>query len=162
VKLVFLDIDGVVNPGTLVWDGHQTTEEYRSGTHDYRALADLDETAVKRVNRLCRETGAVVVISSTWRILHRLSDIRGWLLKKGLTVPIIGTTPKTGGPRGRQIQEWLDTTRDMGRDTVESFVILDDDSDMEHLSHRLVQTTFEHGLQDEHVERARVLLETAV
>lgn len=35
---------------------------------------------------------------------------------------------------------------------------IDDDSDMEHLKRRLVQTSFYHGLQDEHVDQAIALL----
>jgi hypothetical protein len=41
---------------------------------------------------------------------------------------------------------------------VESFVILDDDADMEHLLPRLVQTSMDDGLQDRHVEKAVEIL----
>jgi hypothetical protein len=56
--------------------------------------------------------------------------------------------------RGEEIQQW------MGANGVkpEDIAILDDDSDMGDLTPRLVQTTFQYGLLDEHVEWAIRLL----
>lgn len=41
---------------------------------------------------------------------------------------------------------------------VTSFVILDDDSDMDHLRHRLVRTTMVKGLTPEHADLAIAIL----
>jgi hypothetical protein len=62
--------------------------------------------------------------------------------------------------RGQEIQAWLDGAPRYGIE-VESFVILDDDSDMVHLADRLVKTSFETGLLDEHVDRAIAMLVAA-
>lgn len=113
----------------------------------------FDEKAVARLQRLVEATDAKIVISSTWRLLHSLSDIRGLLDKHGFKGNVIDKTPRIpDGVRGGEIQSWLE-----GKN-VDSFVILDDDDDMEPLMDKLVQTDFESGLQDEHVERAVEML----
>jgi hypothetical protein len=58
---------------------------------------------------------------------------------------VTGTTPYSspkGNQRGYQIQEHLTSHPE-----ITDFVIIDDDSDMVHLSHRLVHTTWMHGFQ---------------
>jgi hypothetical protein len=55
-----------------------------------------------------------------------------------------------GNPRGGEIKRWLA----MARDDVEQFVILDDSSDMDGVAGRLVQTDYDYGLVDDHVELA--------
>ena len=64
----------------------------------------------------------------------------------------------TGRPEmdRERTQAWLD--RHIWRVPLEACVILDDDSDMAHLSARLVKTTMETGLTQAHVDRAVVLL----
>ncbi len=52
------------------------------------------------------------------------------------------------GVRGHEIDSWLRTTSLF----IESFVIIDDDSDMANHLGRLVRTTFEDGLNTQHVE----------
>ncbi len=152
MKIIFLDVDGVCNSGDFLW------------TDEHHALDQSDEqnwfdpAAVARLNRIIEVTGAVCVLSSTWRILHRLPEVRGFLSKAGFTGDLVDYTPGGGGPRGPQIRAWLDETKELGRWEVKSFVILDDDSDMGDLMPRLVQTSFQHGLQDEHVEAAIAML----
>jgi hypothetical protein len=58
--------------------------------------------------------------------------------------------------RGHEIQAWLDARA--RRQTIESFVILDDSADMAHLLPRLVRTPFATGLGDEHVDQAVAML----
>jgi L-alanine-DL-glutamate epimerase-like enolase superfamily enzyme len=64
-----------------------------------------------------------------------------------------GVTPGGGGVRGPQIQRWIDANAFQGQ-----FVILDDDSDMEHLIHKLVKTNFEEGLLAHHAKAAIEML----
>lgn len=77
-----------------------------------------------------------------------------------MTGNVLDTIPdllQSSGPatvtRGREIQAWL-----AAQCEIESFVILDDSDDMEHLSGRLVQTTFDDGLSAEHAAAAIRLL----
>ena len=63
-------------------------------------------------------------------------------------------TPLTNGmSRGREIQLWLQQHPE-----VDSFVILDDDADMDNLIDRLVQTEIETGLTEQDADRAIELL----
>jgi hypothetical protein len=82
----------------------------------------------------------------------------------GATGEVIGITPIletawkpdnklwVGIPRGREIAAWL------AANTVESFVIIDDDKDMEHLLPHLLHTPFEIGLTEADADRAIQML----
>jgi hypothetical protein len=148
MKIIFLDIDGVLN--SRKWaEAH--IEQHPS---DHRFMREkLDKDAVARVQKIIDATGAKVVISSTWRILNSLESIKKILSDHGLRGDVIGVTPQQCLNRGSEIQEWLTEHA-----PIDSFVILDDDDDMAHLMDRLVDTSFETGLQDEHVEQAIQLL----
>jgi hypothetical protein len=162
MKVIFLDIDGVLNSQVWMMTQPPTTNFLRA----------VDPSAVKLLYDLISRSGAVIVVSSTWRILNSLSNIRSILIEAGYPspCPIIGKTPRLAGTvtrpfdghkigdrlvRGHEIQNWLEK---QPAGSVESFVILDDDSDMAHLMPKLVNTSFETGLQPEHVERALIML----
>jgi len=155
MKILFLDIDGVLN-------SHAFWKRLRA---EKKLIQDhkLDPLAIERLNRLTDETGAKLVVSSTWRLPYVWNKQLGMLVTRlqqaGITGEIIGMTPdhqKAYG-RGGEIQAWMLQARQDGID-IESFVILDDDSDMDHLIGYLVQTRFEDGLQDIHVEAAIKIL----
>lgn len=150
VKVVFLDFDGVLNSESFVRD-------YYRKSFLQREPAEIDPVAVARLNRILEATGAVVCISSSWRLLHKTEELVDFLKGTGFTGKVIGITPRLDAPRGMEIQEWMDTAP--GYREIESFVILDDDADMAHLGHRLVQTDFAGGLEDHHIERAIRMLE---
>jgi hypothetical protein len=153
MKIIFLDIDGVlVNRWSL---------SNHSGI-----FAKAHPDCVAALNRITDETGARVVVSSTWRKCG-ISKMRGFLNEWGVTGKAIGCTPDlskqacgflVGAQRGDEIQCWLDE-RELHKGDVESFVILDDDSDMKHLTPHLVRTTFEYGLTMKDAERAIELLQ---
>lgn len=152
MKIIFLDIDGVLNSGDFLWtDEHQKLDKSKNENW-------FDPAAVARLNRIIEATGAECVLSSTWRILHTIEEVEGFMKAAGFVGELVGKTPGGGGVRGPQIQEWLDMIRRWVLEEVDSFVILDDDSDMLHLMPHLVHTSFQHGLQDEHVERAIKML----
>lgn len=160
MKVIFLDFDGVLNNNEVLDDAYQLAMHLRASgepndyirvAHDY---AMVDRVLVGRVQEICECTGAVVVISSTWRILNTLVELREILATKGLKAEVIGVTPrKMSGYRGEEIGIWLNEHPE-----VEFFVILDDGSDMDPHSDRLVQTDCEEGIQDRHVSRAVELL----
>lgn len=156
LKVVFLDFDGVLNSHAFMLAKPSS-------------IVGLDPVAVGRVNRLLRETDAEVVVSSTWRHGRSLTQLRETLAERGFVGKMRGTTPhqsftlsssgviETARVRGHEIQAWLDGAPDYDLD-IESFVILDDDSDMAHLMDRLVKTTFANGLTDADVDRAIEML----
>ena len=161
MKIVFLDFDGVCNSTVYM---RSLPESERSG------VVGLDPAAVARVNRIVAGAGgASVVVSSSWRHGRSIAQLAQILRDASFDGHVRGATPEwlrksPGGlyaaeARGQEIQAWLDGAPRYGIE-VEQFVILDDDSDMAHLADRLVKTSFETGLLDEHVERAvRMLTE---
>lgn len=165
MKIVFLDIDGVLNNAC-------THEPYC--TEKGKINVPVDPACVARLNRLLAETGAKVVVSSSWRLFADLPELAAVLASKGVVADIIGATPDLANDalwleqwtaaegrefpydeldRGHEIAEWM-----RGRDDVDEFAILDDCSDMAHLKNRLVLTHPCDGLDDPDVERAKHFL----
>lgn len=154
MKILFLDIDGVLN-----------SHEFWIRCRELGLIPDdqIDPQAVERLNRLTDATGAKIVVSSTWRLPYvwnkQLAMLVTRLQKVGIKAEIIGMTPdhqKQYG-RGGEIQAWMLQARQDGMD-IESFAILDDDSDMGNLMDYLVKTTMAYGLQETHVEAVIQLL----
>ena len=131
MKIVFLDIDGVLN----------TCEGLSMG---------LDPRLVQELNVLIRRSGASVVVSSSWRIAG-LVRMRTMLREHGCVGPVSGVTPILGPvERGLEIQAWLDRCRWR----VSRFVILDDTDNMAHLRPHLIQTDYRKGLTPDDVAAA--------
>lgn len=159
IKIIFLDFDGVLT----------SIDGILRGFKSKFGQALIDPEYVARLNRIIDATNAVCVVSSTWRQDHTLIELQQFLDDAGFTGKLIDVTKKLHlSPykpteravcRGDEIQLWLDAEADPGVDSGPvKFVILDDDSDMDNLIDRLVKTSWEHGLQDEHVERAIKML----
>jgi hypothetical protein len=114
-KVVFLDIDGVLNSlrTALLTNGFP---------HDFseRSMKQFDSFAIQLIQRLCSETGASVVLSSSWRILFKVHEVAN-----GLNLPIIDRTPNFNAIRGKEIKAWLEK-----HPGVTHYVIIDDNSDM--------------------------------
>lgn len=115
MKVIFLDVDGVLN---CYPNDHVTHAEKKAMLHN-----DL----VNRFKTVLRLTGAKIVLSSTWRLSKHG---RNTLKSKGLN--FISCTPRMplmGGAemmeRGKEIQAWL-----TDHPEVEKYCIIDDDSDM--------------------------------
>lgn len=164
-RIVFLDIDGVLNNRDYLCSAQQ-----RWVVDAHRNVIDtemIDPVRVALVNEIVARTGAEIVISSSWRRMFKLPELCGILAQRGLAASVVGATPTNisrTSPhrtlpeeeqvrRGEEIQAWLNDARG-----VESFVILDDDSDMAHLADRHIKTDFEVGIDREHVERAVAML----
>jgi hypothetical protein len=150
MKIIFLDFDGVLN--SRRWFEKNQAEIIASRSFFERHSAELDPEAVARVKRIVDETGAQVIVSSTWRLLHTNDQLKDHLEAKGWpNAPIVGRTPdirEAGRKRGDEIAMWLSNHRD-----VTNFVCLDDDSDF-HDDQNLIQTSWEVGIEDAHVDIA--------
>lgn len=129
MKVLFLDIDGVVN-----YEGSATA-----------GLFPIDPDAAARVARIVAHTECEVVLSSNWR---RLKEGREVVSKK--VVPIFDVTPDTDSYyRGDDIQAWLDEHPEVDR-----YAVLDDDADWTHDQQpHWFLTTWEEGLTDEIMQR---------
>ena len=149
MKVVFLDIDGVLNDRCSFrdWRLKGFYDSYCFGSH-----------LIERFNRIIDATGCKVVISSTWRCNRRkFPDPKAFedlLTFFGCRCEVIGFTARFPGEfRGNEIQDWLDHN-----DNVESFVILDDDTDMGDLMPYLVKTSMKTGITSDCVRQAIELL----
>ena len=146
MRVLFLDIDGVLN-------SHHWYENRPSEPHNGRGdelVSMIDPDAVARLNQIVEATGCVVVLSSSWRCMDPIGRIDRALNRRGFNTRLFGATPNIGNPRGSEIIAWLELVPG----TVESFAILDDDSDMADVSHALIQTDYKTGLLDDHAKRA--------
>jgi hypothetical protein len=153
MKIVFLDMDGVLN-SAIFFKRTKLNQELRMSSDEWWAEM-VDADAVAFLNDILEATGAKVVISSTWRMARDPDEMQKILEVRGFKGEVIGATPRGGGTvRGLKIKRWLDETEL----AVESFVILDDGRDMDELLPRLVNTTWKYGLRKKHVEQAVRLL----
>ena len=148
LKVVFLDFDGVLN----------SHEFFKSHRHEVSEAGALDPEAIARLNRLLAATGAVVVISSSWRHGYPVATLASMLESRGFVGVVHDKTREWISPwctqRGDEIADWL-------RDHPEcsTYVVLDDDADMDAVRARLVQTDADSGgLQDTHVDQAIAML----
>lgn len=131
MKILFLDIDGVVNCATT------PTGIGAVGICPHRAFMVGQITLA--------HPDLKVVLSSTWRLCPGSYQE---VVKH--VVPIYASTPSIdGATRGQEIQAWLDKHPE-----VTKYAILDDDTDM--LNEQLpnfFQTTWKDGLTEEIKER---------
>lgn len=153
MRIIFLDFDGPIIP-------------LMSHQNKRGILEKAWPPCVAALNRITNETGAKIVVSSTWRA-DGITKTRGWLKQWGVKAKVIGITPhlreKSNGsliciqkPRGLEIAKWME---DYEREPIESFVILDDDKDMEHLMPFLIHTPFEVGLTEADADKAIQMLD---
>jgi hypothetical protein len=117
MKVIFLDIDGVLNvipKGFDKWGGI------------------FHPHFVDNLKRIIDATGAKIVISSTWRMGNGLVGMREMWEDRVLPGEVIDITPnfmvnfKTTICRGKEIDAWLSEHPE-----VTNYVIIDDDCDME-------------------------------
>lgn len=153
MKVIFLDIDGVLN--------------YRGCKHKLpnSNFYFVDDAKIKLLKTIIDETRAKIVLSSTWRYDWINSDLglhtdgsfellRNKLLEHGIS--LLSKTPKLKSAyRGEEIDAWL---KNWKGEPVEAFIILDDDNDMKPHGSRLIQTSFEKGLETKHVIKAIKML----
>lgn len=123
-KLIFLDIDGVLN--------HSECRE---------SLWGYDPVCIAQLNRITDITDAKLVLTSTWRLTRKPELIKERL---GITGSFVGITSfildntRSHVKRGVEIKAWLVKHQEQYPNPI--FLILDDDSDMCDLMSNLVQT----------------------
>jgi hypothetical protein len=106
MKVIFLDIDGVLNC--------DTTPNARKFPYM------VDGALLARFRGLLKSSGAFVVLSSTWRV-----DPVGLIAAKFFEVPFHDVCPDMpGAPRCEEIIVWLRNHPEVSR-----YVVLDDDND---------------------------------
>lgn len=137
MRVLFLDVDGVLNRATF---SPAKSEGLRSW---------IEAELAARLDRVCEEAGAVLVMSSSWRAGRTLEELRDDLAAAGIKTPLLGVTPIEGGRRRfEEIQRWLQGWKDAGHEEIESFAIVDDLHYMGPLEARFVRTSTFNGLDD--------------
>lgn len=149
IKVVFLDLDGVLNVEIFInafWEFCRLMElRHPEQKVDFNEISRDDygmlfcPTATKQLEWIIATTGAKIVISSTWRH-NGLSQMQEMWKHRKLAGEVIDITPSFRhlrtdeeekmdfdelAERGREIKHWLDKHPE-----VEQFVIFDDDNDM--------------------------------
>lgn len=152
MKVLFLDIDGVLNHFAFLLGraSHPAmTNDETSGTEW------IDPDCVAHLNAIIARSGAKVVISSSWRYVYGPAAMERILRRRGFIGEVIGETQKTNLTRGEEIAAWLKAAPE----PVDGFAILDDDTDMAPLgAHQVVTSHATGGLLAEHVEQALAIL----
>lgn len=152
MKVIFLDIDGVLN--SVAYDRERTPDQ-----------GNIDESRLPLLKRIVDESGAYIVLTSSWRkhwerevslcdtVGKELNDtFRKFQLQIADKTPLIGA-----GQRALEIQRWLDAHEGQ----VECFVILDDIfAGWGSLQSHLIKTDARigRGLEQNHVDRALGML----
>lgn len=159
-KIIFLDIDGVLNSLEYFDQLKNTNQSKKIGKYQ-----ELDVKKVRLLAEIIANTGAEIVLSSTWRDIGQKEGKRCHPMYQYLTdtlddfgLKIIDHTPYFDYDRPREIKEWLNKQKD--KDI--RFVSLDDDFSPEAyekygIGEHLVRTTFygvDGGLQKIHVKKA--------
>jgi len=141
-KIIFLDIDGVLNDG---------------GPDEAFVLP----RCAQQFERIIEETGAHVVISSAWRAAVHLGEMtllgfQRLLRTHQVLCRVVGVTPEArrAASRGKQISLWLEENG-----PVESYVVLDDDDlGIGEERHPFIRTDGGTGLTEQDASRAIALL----
>ncbi len=165
VKLLFLDVDGVLNDRETLVKAANARKQKKLVFREDESLAEMiNPLYVEKVNAIVDATDARIVLSSTWRVLFRdgMPAIRRFFKSVGFNTDTwLGRTPigYPGKPfsesavRGLEIQSFISDVLPVRK--VPAIVILDDNSDMAHLSHRLVLTNGRtSGITDSDVAKA--------
>lgn len=157
MKVLFLDIDGVLN--NYNWfstpDYKKLQKQYKDVDYATRMrYTHIDPKCFANLNFLLKSVPELkIVLSSTWRIADITRDAFNLLGKDidNFNVRFLGYTDVLKS-RGQEIQKWLD------RHPADAFVIIDDNRDMEHLTHKLMRIDGINGLSKQDVQAAIAIL----
>lgn len=151
-KVIFLDIDGVIQ-----------SPRYCVAMDQSGWLATFEPAAMSMLRKLIKESGAKIVISSTWR----LGEDQKTKHELQLCFRVCGykeianafhkdwRTDSDGQLRGEEIKRWLDAHPE----SQDCYLILDDDSDMlDEQKPFFVKTCHENGMLLEHYDKAKEIL----
>ena len=141
MKILFLDFDGVITTLKTQWK--------------------IDMDKIKIINDICDKTDAKIVVTSSWRIGYANvvsafhESLKRYFIKNqyldhfkkefdNFISNIIGMTESIGGLRGDEIRFYMNEHPE-----VNSYVILDDDSDMcDYQLFNFVQTDTYEGITE--------------
>jgi hypothetical protein len=119
MKVIFLDFDGVLNS--------EASFRYELRRKNNRVPDSLSDVCCSNLQYILDQDADVkLVISSTWRKMHTMEELRNFLSGRFINPSkIIGKTPSVfSGHRGHEIKLWLEENPN-----VTKYVVIDDDDD---------------------------------
>lgn len=137
--VIFLDIDGVLQPPHSQARFRHDLEELRRGLadtlgdasyldfdkYDFGAIChDWDKGAVERLRSLCEDFGAETVVTSGWRLRKPVSLLKAYFRIHHLDRHVTDKTDEEGGAphyRAGEVKDYLGSHPE-----IERFVIIDD------------------------------------
>jgi hypothetical protein len=189
MKVIFLDIDGVLNHE--MWYKRRFREMDMENDTSRYPYYEFDPQSVAELNRIIETTDAKVVVSSTWRHGKTPQQLQELLERVGFKGEVISKTPDFHArgntidgdpiaytiPRGCEIDWWLDNEGEFQRINwsverqkeylekalVKNYVILDDDSDMLYNQREhFVKTSIYSGLTKELADKCIQILNSDI
>ena len=152
MKIIFLDIDGVLNFHKTLWRWDYTKKEpYKAEPGEREGgFYGIDPSRVALILMIVEKTGAKLVLSSTWRLdkdWQETMEKNG--LKKdlflGRTDEILSAPYRT--QRGHEVDEWL---KSCGL-VIKKYAIIDDNDDfLDHQKEHFFKTGMMEGLTESH------------
>ena len=158
MKVIFLDIDGVLNSEEFARWCHEFPDFVREGGSNW-----VDPNAVLMITSLCKDYNVKLVISSSWRMFDVQSTIDCFKNYRDLTPLckyIVGVTPRNTDDRiwesrGEEIQQYLNEHPE-----IDNYVIVDDDNDMlESQKDHFVRCSYLFGLIPSRVAKMQEILQ---
>ncbi len=147
MKIIFLDIDGVLNSKTF----YKTVDRTKKDWNRFNPLA------IEMIRRLIEEFKASIVISSTWRYAF-VKELKNELIKSGL-IKYLHKDWKTPeiypSHRGEEINLWLDNHPE----AIDYVIIDDDENILEEQKNWFIRTDTEEGMTEEHYYKVRQIFQ---
>jgi hypothetical protein len=153
MNVIFVDFDGCLNSVSSMIYNNRLQLLGLSSTPTHASFNPIACSNLQYVLEECPDVQ--VVVSSSWRKRKTLAALQE-IFKTNNVLPerMIGTTPvSVSGYRGKEIESYL-----KDHPEVTSFVIIDDDSDMEPYMDRLVKIDSRNGLSFTDAERVIEML----
>lgn len=149
LKIIFLDFDGVLND-----DPKLSYETHKKDFKLKNLSKHIHEDKISLVNNIVEKTGAKIIISSSWRLLADIDELKTLLKEKGLKGEILDVTAKGGKEHD---DRWKHIESKIKEYKPSSFVILDDDhisTEKNFKNPNFVKTQDHTGLTKADVEKA--------
>jgi hypothetical protein len=145
-KYLFLDIDGVMNSFD---DYNMTGEEFLKKINDISFV--ISKKQINLLNEIVEKYNPKIVLSSYWRKRYPIQKINKIFKKNGFKGAVIAKTDEKGEEhkdRWNQIKRFID------KNSVESYIILDDDS-LGNEAKNHIKTDSYIGIEKEHIDRIK-------
>lgn len=148
MKVIFLDIDGVLNSDTYM--------EKQLDNSSEGIESEIDPATLILLKKAVDTTGAKIILSSSWRIMRKYNELEKFLMKFGISLS--GKTPYVDGKRELEIKQYLSENKN-----IEQYLILDDEIfesfDEELVNHLILIKSdqnyhgFSEGLTEKHIKQ---------